>query len=117
MAGSSPPGSPRRSPRSTTSSSRSSTTTRSSAMQALTDTWTMTKRSLRHTTRSLDTIITVVLMPIGILLLFNYVFGGALQHQTGSIDYVDYITPGVVIMTVASGIAYAAVRLSTDLQK
>jgi ABC-2 type transport system permease protein len=86
-------------------------------MRTLTDTWTMTKRSLRHTTRSVDTIITVVLMPIGILLLFNYVFGGALGEQTGSIDYIDYITPAVIIMTVASGIAYAAVRLSTDLQK
>jgi ABC-2 type transport system permease protein len=86
-------------------------------MRALTDTWTMTKRSLRHTTRSLDTIITVVLMPIGLLLLFVYVFGGALGHQTGSTRYVDFITAGVVIMTVASSIAYAAVRLSTDLQK
>jgi ABC-2 type transport system permease protein len=86
-------------------------------MRSLTDTWTMTKRSLRHTTRSVDTIITVVLMPIGILLLFVYVFGGALGTQTGSIDYVDFITPGVVIMTVTSGIAYAAVRLSTDLQQ
>ena len=86
-------------------------------MRALTDTWTMTKRSLRHTTRSVDTIITVVLTPIGMLLLFVYVFGGALGKQTGSIDYVDFITPGVVIMTVVSGIAYAAVRLSTDLQK
>jgi ABC-2 type transport system permease protein len=86
-------------------------------MRALTDTWTMTKRSLRHTTRSLDTIITVVLTPIAILLLFVYVFGGAIGEQTGSIEYVDFITPGVIIMTVASGIAYAAVRLSTDLQK
>jgi ABC-2 type transport system permease protein len=86
-------------------------------VQALSDTWTMTKRSLRHTTRSADTIITVVLTPIFILLLFVYVFGGALGEQTGSIDYVDFITPGVVIMTVASGIAYAAVRLSTDLQR
>jgi ABC-2 type transport system permease protein len=77
----------------------------------------MAKRSLRHTTRSIDTIITVVLMPIAMLLLFVYVFGGALGEQTGSIKYVDFITPGVVIMTVASGIAYAAVRLSTDLQK
>jgi ABC-2 type transport system permease protein len=85
-------------------------------MHAFTDTWTMTKRSLRHTTRSVDTIITVVLTPIAILLLFRYVFGGALGTQTGSISYVDFITPGVVIMTVASGIAYAAVRLSTDLQ-
>ena len=77
-------------------------------MRALTDTWTMTKRSLRHTTRSVDTIITVVLTPIAMLLLFVYVFGGALGKQTGSIDYVDFITPGVVIMTVISGIAYAA---------
>ena len=56
-------------------------------------TWTMTKRSLRHTTRSLDTIITVVLTPIALLLLFVYVFGGALGEQTGSIEYVDFIAP------------------------
>ncbi|MGA7281509.1 MAG: ABC transporter permease [Acidimicrobiia bacterium] len=86
-------------------------------MRALSDTWIMAKRSLRHTTRSLDTIITVVLTPIAILLLFVYVFGGALGTQTGSIHYVDFITPGVIIMTVGSGIAYAAVRLSMDLQK
>lgn len=86
-------------------------------MRALSDMWTMTKRSLRHTTRSLDTIITVVLTPIAMLLLFVYVFGGALGAQTGSIEYVDFITPGVIIMTVGSGIAYAAVRLSMDLQK
>lgn len=86
-------------------------------MLALTDTWTMAKRSLRHTTRSLDTIITVVLMPIAMLLLFVYVFGGALEGQTGSIEYVDFITPAIIIMTVFSGIAYAALRLSMDLQK
>ena len=86
-------------------------------MRAFTDTWTMAKRSLRHTTRSMDTIITVVVTPIAMLLLFVYVFGGALGEQTGSIAYVDFITPGVIIMTVASGIAYAAVRLNTDLQK
>jgi ABC-2 type transport system permease protein len=85
-------------------------------MHALTDTWTMTKRSLRHTTRSVDTIITVVLTPIAMLLLFVFVFGGALGTQTGTLAYVDFITPGVIIMTVVSGIAYAAVRLSMDLQ-
>ena len=86
-------------------------------MRALSDMWIMAKRSLRHTTRSLDTIITVVLTPIAMLLLFVYVFGGALGEQTGSIEYVDFITPGVIIMTVGSGIAYAAARLSMDLQK
>jgi ABC-2 type transport system permease protein len=68
----------------------------------------MTKRSLRHTTRSIDTIITVVLTPIAMSLLFVYVFGGAIGTQTGSIDHVDFISPAVVIMTVVSGIAYAA---------
>jgi ABC-2 type transport system permease protein len=86
-------------------------------MRALYDMWTMAKRSLRHTTRSLDTIITVVLTPIALLLLFVYVFGGALGAQTGAIEYIDFVTPAVIIMTVGSGIAYAAVRLSMDLQK
>lgn len=77
----------------------------------------MAKRSLRHILRSPDTIITVVLMPIAFLLLFVYVFGGALGHQTGSVSYVNFLTPGIIIMTVISGIAYAAFRLSNDIQK
>jgi ABC-2 type transport system permease protein len=85
-------------------------------MHAIADTWTMAKRSLRHITRSLDTVITVVLMPIATMLLFVYIFGGAIGKQTGSVKYVDFIVPGIVIMTVVSGIAYAAVRLSMDLQ-
>ncbi len=83
---------------------------------ALRDTWTMAGRSLRHITRSLDTIITVVLMPIALMLLFVYVFGGAIGRRTGSVSYIDFIVPGIVVMTVVSGIAYAAVRLSMDLQ-
>ena len=86
-------------------------------MQALKDTWTMAKRSLRHIVRSPDTIITVVLTPIALLLLFVYVFGSALGQQTGQIKYVDFITPGIIVMTVISGIAYAAFRLNTDIQK
>lgn len=86
-------------------------------MQSLTDTWTMAKRSLRHIVRSSDTIITVVLTPIALLLMFVYVLGGALGQQTGSIKYVDFITPGIIILTVVSGIAYAAFRLNTDIQK
>jgi len=54
-------------------------------MRALKDTWTMAKRSLRHIVRSPDTLITVVLMPIALLLMFVYILGGALSHQTGSI--------------------------------
>lgn len=85
-------------------------------MNAARDTWTMARRSLRHITRSMDTIITVVLMPIALMLLFVYVFGGAIGRQTGSVRYIDFIVPGILVMTVVSGIAYAAVRLSIDLQ-
>ncbi len=86
-------------------------------MHPVKDTWIMARRSLKHIVRSPDTIITVVLTPIALLLLFVYVFGGALGHQTGSVKYVDFLTPGIIIMTVISGIAYAAFRLSNDIQK
>jgi len=86
-------------------------------MHTIKDTWTMAKRSLKHIVRSPDTIITVVLTPIALLLLFVYVFGGALGQQTGSVEYVDFITPGIIVLTVISGIAYAAFRLNTDIQK
>jgi len=75
----------------------------------------MAKRSLRHTVRSIDTIITVAAMPIAMMLMLVVVFGGAIN--TGSIKYIDFIVPGVVIMTVVSGIAYAAFRLNNDIGK
>jgi ABC-2 type transport system permease protein len=78
------------------------------------DTAVLTGRSLRHITRSLDTIITTCIMPIGFMLLFVYVFGGAIQ--TGSHSYVNYLLPGILIITIASGISYTAYRLFLDLQ-
>jgi ABC-2 type transport system permease protein len=78
------------------------------------DTAVLTGRSLRHITRSLDTIITTCIMPIGFMLLFVYVFGGAIQ--TGSHSYVNYLLPGILIITIASGISYTAYRLFLDMQ-
>jgi len=86
-------------------------------MHALKDTWTMAKRSLRHIIRSSDTLITVVITPVALLLMFVYVLGGALEGQAGTTKYIDFITPGIIIFTVISGIAYAAFRLNTDVQK
>jgi ABC-2 type transport system permease protein len=86
-------------------------------MSMIRDTWTMARRSLRHTVRSMDTIITVVITPIMMMLLFVYVFGSAFEKSLGDIKYIDFVTPAIIIMTVVSGIAYAAVRLSMDLQK
>jgi ABC-2 type transport system permease protein len=78
------------------------------------DTSVLLGRSLRHITRSADTIITTAVTPIAILVLFVYVFGGAID--TGSTAYIDYLLPGVLLIAIASGIAYTAVRLFTDLQ-
>jgi hypothetical protein len=58
-------------------------------------------RSLRHILRSPDTIITTAVMPIAFLLLFVYVFGGAIEAGSGS--YVDYLLPGILLITIASG--------------
>jgi ABC-2 type transport system permease protein len=80
---------------------------------ALTDTAVLTGRTMRHVTRSLDTILTTAIMPIAIMLMFVYVFGGAID--TDSQKYVDYMLPGILLITIASGIAYTAVRLQGDL--
>lgn len=74
----------------------------------------MLGRSMRHIFRSMDTIVTVTLMPIAIMLLFVYVFGGALH--TGTENYVNYMLPGVMLMAIASGIAYTSARLFFDVK-
>ncbi len=77
------------------------------------DTAVLTGRSLRHITRSLDTIITTAIMPIAIMLLFVFVFGGAIN--SGSDSYVTYLLPGILLITVASGVSYTAYRLFGDM--
>jgi ABC-2 type transport system permease protein len=78
------------------------------------DTSVMLRRSLRHITRSMDTIITVTIMPIAFMLLFVYVFGGAIRAGNG--HYVNYLMPGILLIAIASGISYTAYRLFNDLQ-
>jgi ABC-2 type transport system permease protein len=78
------------------------------------DTTVLLGRSMRHVTRSLDTIITVAIMPIALMLLFVYVFGGAI-HPGGPGHYVNYMLPGILLITIAMGISYTAFRLFTDL--
>src|SRR3982751_262992 len=78
------------------------------------DTALLTGRSLRHITRSPDTIITTTIMPIAFMLLFVYVFGGAINSGPGS--YVNYLLPGILLITIASSIAYTAFRLFLDMQ-
>ncbi len=82
--------------------------------QAFGDTTVLLRRSLRHIARSPDTIITTALMPIAFMLLFVYVFGGAID--AGSDSYVNYLLPGILLITIASGISYTAFRLFLDMK-
>ena len=78
------------------------------------DTAVLLGRSLRHVARSPDTIITTAIMPIAFMLLFVYVFGGAIDAGSGA--YVDYLLPGILLITIASGISYTGYRLFLDMQ-
>ena len=75
----------------------------------------MLGRSMRHIFRSLDTIITVTIMPIAFMLLFVYVFSGAIR--TGTDNYVNYVLPGILLIAIASGSAYTSYRLFMDKQR
>src|SRR3982074_3256278 len=78
------------------------------------DTAVLLGRSMRHITRNPDTISPTPQMQSALLVLFVYVFGGAIKH--GSETYVTYLLPGVLLITIASGISYTAFRLFLDLK-
>ncbi|MEE2570034.1 ABC transporter permease [Pseudarthrobacter sp. J64] len=77
------------------------------------DTSVLLGRSMRHIFRSVDTIITTAITPIALMLLFVYVFGGAIMAGSG--NYVNYLLPGIMLIAIASGIAYTALRVFTDM--
>jgi ABC-2 type transport system permease protein len=85
------------------------------ARQFVGDVATLTGRSLHHVARSPDTIITTAVTPIAMMLLFVYVFGGAIETDADG-SYVDYLLPGILLITIASGIAYTAYRLFLDMK-
>ncbi|GAA2364430.1 transport permease protein [Catellatospora methionotrophica] len=80
----------------------------------ISNTGVMLGRSIRHVTRSMDTVITVTIMPIAFMLLFRYVFGGAIQ--AGTANYTNYLMPGIALIAIASGISYTGFRLFNDMQ-
>lgn len=84
-------------------------------MNALRQTAILLGRNMKHIFRSPDTIITVAITPIAMMLLFVYVFGGAIK--SGTDNYVNYLLPGILLVAIASGISYTAFRLFMDMQK
>lgn len=76
------------------------------------DSWAMLRRNLTHITRSPDTMITALALPVMLMLLFVYVLGGAID--TGS-AYIDYVVPGIILLCAAFGSATTAVSVSADM--
>lgn len=87
-----------------------------SSVTFVADTTALTGRSMKHITRSLDTIITVTIVPIALMLLFVFVLGGAIDTGPDSGSYANYLLPGIMLITIASGISYTSYRLFMDLQ-
>jgi ABC-2 type transport system permease protein len=84
---------------------------------ALRDSATMLRRDIRHSLRNLSMTVSGLLTPTITLLLFVYVFGGALGTDLGNGAYINYVAPAIIIMTVGSGCATTAVNLVMDMNE
>lgn len=81
----------------------------------LSDSWIMSKRSIKHITRSLDQLLSVALFPLMFLILNRYVFGGAIE--TGDVSYINFLVAGILVQMLAFGANYTTINLAVDLQQ
>ena len=79
----------------------------------MSDALTMVGRCLRLTTRNLEAMMTALLLPVLLMILFVYLFGGAIQTGT---DYVTYVVPGVILLCAGYASATTALTVSQDMQ-
>jgi ABC-2 type transport system permease protein len=79
-----------------------------------TDSTIMLRRNFKHTVRNPVTVFNAVLFPIVLMLLFVYVIGGAFNV---GVTYVDYVTPGMIILTICYGLSATAVAVNSDMAK
>ncbi|NMO52301.1 ABC transporter permease [Actinoplanes sp. TBRC 11911] len=80
----------------------------------MSDAMTMLRRNLRHTRRNPGAVIMTIGLPVLLLLLFVGVFGGALRTGSGG-DYIDYLVPGILLMTVGYGATTTAMAVNRDI--
>lgn len=81
----------------------------------ISDSLTLIGRSMRHITRSMDQLLSVAFQPIMFMLLFRYVFGGAID--TGGPSYVNYLVAGILVQSAAFGATTTAIGVCNDLQR
>lgn len=81
----------------------------------LSDSWVLIERSLKHIFKNPDQLLGLTIQPIMFMLLFRYVFGGAID--TGSVNYVDFLMAGILVQMVAFGSLTTSISVATDLQR
>ncbi|WP_406861767.1 ABC transporter permease [Streptomyces sp. HUAS MG47] len=79
----------------------------------MSDTLVLTGRSLRISRRNIDAVITSLMLPVMLMLIFVYFFGGAIETGT---QYVTYVVPGVLVLCAGFGAAGTAVTVSEDMK-
>lgn len=79
---------------------------------ALTDAWVLVGRCVRLTRRDVDSLVMAIVLPLVLMALFVYVFGGAITTGT---DYVDYVVPGIVLLCTGYGAAATAMAVAADM--
>ncbi|MFI8962292.1 ABC transporter permease [Streptomyces sp. NPDC053493] len=90
----------------------------STLAHAVSDSTTMLRRNLKHALRYPSMTVSVVVMPVMMLLLFTYAFGGALGAGiagAGDGQYIDYVAPGIILMTATAGAVATAVSVCVDM--
>jgi ABC-2 type transport system permease protein len=80
--------------------------------EVISDARTMVVRALRLSVRNVDGLMTALVLPVVMMLMFVYLFGGAIHTGT---EYVDYVVPGVLLVCVAFGAGTTAVSVAHDL--
>ncbi|MDR2561870.1 MAG: ABC transporter permease [Holophagales bacterium] len=83
----------------------------------LTDSFILSKRETKHLTRRSDTMMTTVILPMILLLLFNYLFGGAMGIALGGGNYLEYMLPGILLMTIGYCATTTATGVNGDVDK
>jgi ABC-2 type transport system permease protein len=87
----------------------------SSVFWFLSDSWVLIIRSLKHIFKNMDQFLGLILQPLMFMLLFRYVFGGAID--TGDVSYVNYLMAGIIIQTAAFGATTTAMNVAMDLKR
>ena len=88
-----------------------------SLAETATDSVTITRRNLRKILRVPDLLVFTLLSPIMFVLLFAFVFGGAIGTQDTGVDYTEFLVPGIFVQTVVFGSTFTGYSLAEDLQK